>query len=214
MTLRNYSNSSTTGTLAAPVAGSDNVMLYTGLTNPPAVPFTITVDRNSAAEEVCLVTANVGSALTVTRGFDGTSQTTHAAGASIEHTAGAIEFREANAHVNASTGVHGASGALVDTTSSQTLTGKTMTSPLCQADPVYGDALVVYTPSNASGKNLISGMNASGATVFTVDSTGALVSPTMKDASGAVNFKWRQMTAAAYAALATKDPATLYVIVG
>ena len=89
-----------------------------------------------------------------------------------------------------------------------------MSSLVVSPRPVYGDALVVYTPSNASGKNLISGLNASGSTVFTVDSSGALVSPTIKDSSGAVNFKWRQMTAAAYAALATKDPATLYVIVG
>jgi hypothetical protein len=42
----------------------------------------------------------------------------------------AADFDEANAHVNANSGVHGAAGAVVGTTDTQTLTHKTLTTPV------------------------------------------------------------------------------------
>lgn len=171
MTQRFFSNTSTVGQLTSPVAGSATSLATSGLANLPTVPFTITVDRNTASEEICLVTAVVGSTLTVTRGYDGTAQTTHAAGAPIEHTAGAIEFTEASAHTNATTNVHGTSGSLVGTSGSQTVFGKTVVSPLLQASTSDGDAAVLFIPAGVS-RNMLRGVDAGGVNRVIVDSGG------------------------------------------
>jgi hypothetical protein len=48
----------------------------------------------------------------------------------VEHCGTAIDFDEANAHVNASAAVHGLTGTVVGTTDAQTLTNKTLTAPI------------------------------------------------------------------------------------
>jgi hypothetical protein len=65
---------------------------------------------------VVLITAVSSSTVTATRGYDGTTPKSHAAGATFTHTTVAKDFDEANAHVNAATGVHGLAGGLVGTT--------------------------------------------------------------------------------------------------
>jgi hypothetical protein len=64
--------------------------------------------------------------LTNGRGADGTTITTHATNAEIEHVFTATDADEANAHVNASTAVHGLTGTVVGTTDTQTLSNKTL----------------------------------------------------------------------------------------
>lgn len=89
----------------------------------------VTFDRGLATEERALATRS-GTTLTFAntgkRGVDGTTAQSHGSGASIEHTLAALDTDEANAHVNASSGVHGATGAVVGTTDTQTLTNKTV----------------------------------------------------------------------------------------
>jgi microcystin-dependent protein len=68
------------------------------------VPFTLILDQDSALEEIVSVTAVAGTTLTVTRGVDGTSATSHAAGSSVSHGVSARDFDEPNAHVNTTTG--------------------------------------------------------------------------------------------------------------
>lgn len=172
MTQRNYNNITTTGQLTGGVSTSATSLVVSGLTNAPAAPFTITVDRNTAAEEICLVTAVVGSTLTVTRGFDSTAAQAHAAGATIEHTAVALDFSEANAHVNATTNVHGRTGSLVDTASAQTVTAKTFSGNTHQADVSLGDAVVAKVPTAAGVRNMFRGIGADGNDKFVVDNNG------------------------------------------
>jgi hypothetical protein len=179
MAQRFFSNTSTVGQLTSPVAGSATTLTTSGLANLPTVPFTITLDRNTASEEICLVTAVVGANLTVTRGYDGTAQQTHAAGAPVEHTAGAIDFSEASAHTNATTSVHGTTGSLVGTSGSQTVFGKTIVSPLLQASTSDGDGAVLFIPTGVT-RNMVRGVDAGGVDRLIVDNGGNLTAQSLQ----------------------------------
>lgn len=172
MTARNYNNVTTLGTLSAPASPTATTFTTTSFTQYPAVPFTATISRNQPDEEVVLVTSASTGTLTVTRGYDGTVGQTHAAGATVEHTAVALDYTEANTHVNATAGVHGVTGSVVGTQGSQTLLTKTLTSPLCNADVTLGDAVVAAVPSGAGTRNLFRGIGTDGNNKITVDASG------------------------------------------
>lgn len=172
MTSRNFNNTTASGTLSAPASTSSTTLATTGFLGYPTAPFTVTLDRNTVTEEVVLVTAAVGANLTVTRGYNGTAAQAHEAGGTVEHTAVALDFTEANAHINATANVHGTEGDLVGTEGSQTLLDKTLTSPLFEADVAMGDAVVAYVPEGAEARNLFRGMDPNGDDVAIIDSTG------------------------------------------
>lgn len=172
MSIRNFNNTTALGTLSGALASSATSVGVTGFTGTPTVPFTATIDRNTASEEIVLVTAVASGTLTVTRGYDGTAAIAHSAGATIEHTAGAIEYTEANQHVNATSNVHGTTGNLVGAEGAQTIFDKTLVSPVAQADATAGDALVAYDPTGS--RNLFRGTNSAGTDVIVVDHAGNL----------------------------------------
>lgn len=130
MAPRFYINTSKEASLLAGVGSADVTfnLSGSGLVNVPATPFTIRIDPDTSSEEVCLVTGGSATSLTVTRGFDGTTPTSHLAGAKVRHVVIAEFFNKADAHVEASADVHGLSGgaAVVGTSQSQTLTNKTL----------------------------------------------------------------------------------------
>lgn len=95
----------------------------------PATPFTAVLDIGTSTQEPVDVTAVVGTTWTVTRNIDGTTGFSHAIGATVTHADIGRDFREARTHMDASTGIHGVTGAVVGTTDSQTLTNKSLTSP-------------------------------------------------------------------------------------
>jgi hypothetical protein len=144
MTRREYQGGAQTAYLTASLGGStgDLTIPCDNLTNWPTgtggKPFFIVIDRGLASEEKILCVSRSGNTLTVFndgitvgRGEDGTTVTSHAANAAVEHVFTATDADEANAHVNSSTDVHGLAGgaAVVGTTSTQTLTNKTLTNP-------------------------------------------------------------------------------------
>lgn len=166
MALRYFANAPAT-TLAAScsaAATSISVNSVTGL--PIQYPYTLIIDRGTASEEVVSVTAASGTTLTVTRGADSTTAFTHSIGAEVVHGISAQDPREANAHVNATTGVHGAAGAVVGTTDTQTLTNKT----LGATNTVNGFTASRFMEADGTGK-LVSGTKAipAGVVVGTTD---------------------------------------------
>lgn len=203
-TPRNYNNVTTRGQLSGGVSPTDVSLITAGLNNEPAVPFTITIERNTPGEEVCLVTAVNGDVLTVQRGYDGTAAQTHLAGAAIEHTAVARDFREANQHTTATEGVHGTTGSLVGTEGPQTVMDKTLLSPVMEADAALGDAVVAYVPAGSETRNLFRGMDPNGDDVAVINASGAtaLKSVTVTDApAGASSLTRKDYVDAAVAGL-------------
>jgi len=141
---REYKGAAQAAALTVALGGSTGDLTITcdDLTNWPTgtggKPFYIVIDRGLANEEKILCTSRTGNTLavfndglTTGRGADDTSPVAHSNNAVVEHVFTATDADEANAHVNASTDVHGLAGgaAVVGTTSTQTLTNKTLTDP-------------------------------------------------------------------------------------
>jgi len=108
MARRYYSSTAVATTLSASANNSTTSITVTALSGfPVSTPWTAIIDPDTASEEVVEVTNVAGTTLTVTRGVDGTSATSHSAGAVFRHGVSGRDFDEANSHVNdTSTDVH------------------------------------------------------------------------------------------------------------
>lgn len=136
---RYYSSNAVKTTLTGGItsgATSLNVASATGY--PAQVPFTIHVDLDTSNEEIMTVTGVSGTTFTVTRGSDGSAALSHSTGASVVHGVSARDFQEPQDHLGSSSTVHGVTGALVGTTMTQTLTNKTLTSPVINGGTITG----------------------------------------------------------------------------
>jgi hypothetical protein len=159
MTTRKYSSRSqqttltaaltSTATSAVVVSGS---ALLGGVTVSGGEIFTVVIDPDTALEEIVDVSAVSTNTLTIVRGIDGSSGQAHSAGAVVRHMAIGRDYREANTHIEATTG-HGATGAVVGTTNTQTLTNKTLTAPVITTPTItsltLGDGNLVFEGATA-----------------------------------------------------------------
>lgn len=125
---RYYSNTAVETTLSGGINNSVTSIVVGSVSGfPVSFPYTLVIDQATASEELVTVTAAAGTTLTVTRGSDSTSAVTHSAGAAVKHVASARDFREPQEHID-STAAHGATGAVMGTTNTQTVTNKNLTS--------------------------------------------------------------------------------------
>jgi hypothetical protein len=172
MTTRNYSSRSQQTTLTSAVtAGATTIVVQSGpallggATIAGGTTFTLVVDPDTAIEEIVDATAVSTNTFTITRAIDGSSAQAHSAGAVVRHMAIGRDYREANVHIESTTGVHGIAGAVVGTTDTQTLTNKTLTSP-------------TITNPTISGTNVDASIVFEGATPDAFETTLTVVDPT------------------------------------
>lgn len=104
VSLRNYTNVAPPVTLTTTVNAAATALVTASTAGYPAVPFTLSLERGTVNEEVCLCTAKDATTFTVTRGYDTTTAVGHTGGvAIIEHSVAAIDYREANVLASAMT---------------------------------------------------------------------------------------------------------------
>jgi hypothetical protein len=159
MTTRKYSSRSQQTTLSSPITDADLTMTVGSASSlivatvPNGQTFTVVIDPDTASEEIVDVTNwSSGNTLTIARNIDGSNAVSHSAGAVVRHMAIGRDYREANTHIEATTG-HGATGAVVGTTNTQVLTNKDLSS----ATNTLSTSVVTLTGAQTlTNKNLTS----------------------------------------------------------
>jgi hypothetical protein len=177
MTTRLYSSISQETTLTSSLAGSTSATtmvvnsasnLLASISPTGTQTFTVVIDPDTALEEIVDVvypSAPGSNTLTIVRGIDSSSAIAHSAGAKVRHMAIGRDLRDANTHQEASSGVHGITGSVVGTSDTQTLTGKTLTSPKINEN--------VALTATATELNVLDGITSSTAELNILDGVTA-----------------------------------------
>jgi len=209
MTVRKYTSRSQQTTLSSAITSGATVIpvtnantLLAGTTISAGQTFVVVIDPDTALEEIVEITSASSNNLTVTRAVDmsGASAQDHSSGAVVRHMIIGRDLRESNLHIEATgayndgTGTHAmhglgsSDGVVVGTTATQTLTNKTLTSPIITGGAV--DASITFEGATADAHettltvvdptqdNTITLPNTSG-TVAILDATQTMTNKTL-----------------------------------
>ena len=129
---RNYSSIASEKQLASNVSNVATQITLDNATGLPTPPFMLVLNPDTAIEEIVLVNSDQSGVTSptfkVTRAQDGTTAQVHTTGQVVRHMIVGSDLQLVSTHTD-STEAHGATGAVVGTTNTQTLTNKTLTSP-------------------------------------------------------------------------------------
>src|SRR4249919_3185207 len=168
MSQRYYSSTAGAMTLSGNVAPGDTTIVVSSTTGlPVSFPYVLILDPGHA-EELVDVTAAAGTTLTVTRGVDGTSAQSHSTGDPVRHGFSARDLRDSRDH-EAATIAHGATGAVVGTTNTQTVDNKTFQS----ADGATTPAKV--RAQSAQSAQVLQVLDSAGTVRWSVDSSAKVL---------------------------------------
>lgn len=131
---RNYSSIVEPKTLNGNVTSIATQITLNNVTGLPSAPYVLVLNPDTASEEVVLVDADqsgvTSPTLKVTRAIEtGATAKTHTSGDTVKHMIVGSDLQLVHSHLDNTTTAHGATGAVVGTTNTQTLTNKTLTSP-------------------------------------------------------------------------------------
>jgi hypothetical protein len=158
MTTRQYSSRSQQSTLTGSItsgAATMTVVSGTALLGGQSIPggrtYTLVIDVDTALEEIVDATAVGTNTFTITRAIDDSVAQGHSAGAVVRHMAIGRDFRDANLHAEAAAsyndgdgvahtmhGIGSGEGDVVGTDKEQTLTNKTLTTPIISSPTITG----------------------------------------------------------------------------
>lgn len=211
---RYYSSTAAKTTLSVAIdSASASLQIATASGLPSQYPFTLILEKDTANEEIVSVTGLVGIAYTILRGQDGSTAKAHSIGAIVEHGVSARDFTESRAHEVAST-AHNVTGDVVGTGGTQTLTGKTLTSPTITGGTITTAAHAGGTLSGTfTSTATITGGTYSSATLGSDLSAGGfkitnLATPTSSSDAVRKDFADAQVAAAATSATSASNSAT------
>lgn len=183
MAVRYYSSVAPPTTLSGSInAGAASITVGSTTGFPALTPYTLSLSYDTIGEELVQVNSVGGTTLSVTRGIDGTSATSHNAGVEVRHVTSARDFADSRTHEESDGGVHGLGPGeeLVGTTKVQTLSNKTLdmaTGTLSRVN-IFNDAnwtTTITGDAGFPGSNLLElKASPSGATALTVGTGGIL----------------------------------------
>ena len=163
-----YSSTAGSYTLTGDITTSSLIINLDNVTGLPGnVPFKVVIDPGQVSEEIVKVTATAGNSLTVVRAWDGTTASSHSAGAMVRHMLTASDLTLSRAHEASSADVHGLTSTVVGTTDTQTLTNKNLT-----------DATNTFPASLATDAEVSAAVSAHSSLTATHGATGAVVGTT------------------------------------